>query len=133
MRRRSTTGPSVNRIVVVASALLSALGAGAAEARGASPGGSEVHEGAAINYAERIHSALRLHLAPSGPVPPDAVAEVEIHVAADGRITSYRLRTPSGSAVWDEAALRAVAKTQRLPLDAEGKIPAVLNVSFRRD
>lgn len=122
----------VNRIiVVVASALLSAFGVGAAEARGASEGGTEVHEGAAINYAERILSALRVHLAPTEPVPPDVVAEVEVHVAPDGRITSYRLRTPSGSAVWDAAALRAVMRAQRLPLDAEGKIPEVLNISLR--
>jgi colicin import membrane protein len=128
--------PPLDRRQLVAAAALCALvlpGVCAARGGGTGEEGSDMSSGAAINYAERILSALRLHLVPSGPVPRDVVAEVEIHVAPDGRITSFRLRTPSGSAVWDEAALRAVAKTQRLPLDAEGKIPAVLNVSFRRD
>ena len=126
----------MKRRIVVGSAALSVLGGAlpAAHAGGGSgQGGSSMSSGAAINYAERIHAALRPHLAPSGPVPPDAVAEVEIHVAPDGRITSFRLRTPSGTPAWDEAALRAVAKTARLPLDAEGRIPGVLNVSFRPD
>lgn len=134
MRCRSTTGHPVNRRFFITSATLSAIGGAVPAVRAAGPvtteRGPDVHEGAAINYAERILSALRVHLAPTGPVPPDVVAGVEVHVAPDGRVTSYRLRTPSGSAVWDDAVLRAVARAQRLPLDAEGKIPAVLTISL---
>jgi colicin import membrane protein len=51
--------------------------------------------------------------------------ETEVFVTArpDGRITSIRITRPSGSRVWDDAVVRALEKTERLPPDINGQVP----------
>ena len=49
--------------------------------------------------------------------------EVFVTARADGRITSIRITRPSGSRVWDEAVVRALEKTERLPPDINGQVP----------
>ena len=51
--------------------------------------------------------------------------ETEIFVTTrpDGRISSVRITRPSASRVWDDAVVRALEKTERLPPDTNGQVP----------
>jgi len=37
----------------------------------------------------------------------------------------------SGNKAWDEAVLKAIDKTATLPRDEDGRVPSVLEISFR--
>jgi colicin import membrane protein len=41
------------------------------------------------------------------------------------------LLASSGSQAWDDAVLRAIDRTEVLPLDEKGKIPSVMDIGFR--
>ena len=51
--------------------------------------------------------------------------------APDGRITGSKLTKSSGSKVWDDAVLKAIAKTEILPRDVDGRVPPLLLITFR--
>jgi colicin import membrane protein len=74
-------------------------------------------------YAARLIAAIRPNIVVAESVPKDATAEVEIATDPSGRIASHRLLKASGSQAWDEAVMRAVAATERLPLAPDGTIP----------
>jgi TonB family protein len=74
-------------------------------------------------YAVRLISAIRPNIVVTDSVPKDATAEVEIATEPSGRIASHRLVKASSSRAWDEAVMRAVAVTGRLPLAPDGTIP----------
>ena len=58
-------------------------------------------------------------------------ALVEVRCAPDGRIISRKLLESSGLPAWDEAVLRAVDRTEVLPLDENGRVPSPLQIEFR--
>jgi len=82
-------------------------------------------------YGARLIASIKPNLVVAEPVPHDATAEVEITTGPDGRILSHRLVKPSGVQAWDEAVIRAVAKTERLPLAPDGTIPPRILAVFR--
>jgi colicin import membrane protein len=57
-------------------------------------------------------------------------AVVQVKVSSSGLIMSSRLSKSSGNAAWDEAVLRAVEKTERIPLDENGKVVTDFPVDF---
>ena len=69
-------------------------------------------------------------------VYPDAVsgnprAEVRVRTAPDGTITGATISKSSGNPAWDEAVVRALHKTDKLPRDIDGKVPSDLVIGFR--
>jgi len=58
------------------------------------------------------------------------VAEVEIAVAADGRVSDARWRRRSGDARWDVAVMAAVAQTRRLERPPPPVFPSRVTVRF---
>jgi len=58
------------------------------------------------------------------------VAEVEIAVAADGRVSDARWRRQSGDARWDAAVMDAVAQTRRLDRPPPPGFPPRVTVRF---
>lgn len=83
------------------------------------------------SYGGRVAAKVKPHI-----VYPDAVAgnpraEVEVRAAPDGTITSTRLVQSSGNKAWDDAVLRALQKTETLPRDVDGRVPATLEIGFR--
>lgn len=73
-------------------------------------------------YAGRIRARIFPNILFTDPIPGKAIAEVQVSVAADGRITGRKLARSSGVAAWDDAVLRAIDRTAQLPLD-EGRAP----------
>jgi colicin import membrane protein len=52
-------------------------------------------------------------------------------VSPDGTILGAKLLKKSGQADWDEAVLKAIEKTEKLPLDTDGRIPPVIIMDLR--
>ena len=68
-------------------------------------------------------AAIRPHIVYADEGRANFEAEVFVAARADGRITSIRIVRPSGSRVWDDAVVRALEKTERLPPDFNGQVP----------
>ncbi|MEO5772384.1 MAG: energy transducer TonB, partial [Burkholderiaceae bacterium] len=56
--------------------------------------------------------------------------EVEVRAAPDGTIIGRRLVKPSGDKAWDDAVLRAIDRTEILPRDTDGRVPASMTIGF---
>lgn len=88
--------------------------------------------GPSTGYAGRIRARIRPNIVFSDDVAGNPTAEVEVRAAPDGTIVSRRLIKSSGLKAWDEAALKAIDKTEVLPRDVDGRVPQQpLVISFR--
>ncbi|WP_053843331.1 TonB family protein [Paracidovorax avenae] len=83
------------------------------------------------DYAQRIRDAFQSQIILPQGVTGNPAAEVRLRLSAQGAIESYRLVQPSGSADWDQAVLRAVARVQRVPADDRGQFPPEMVITFR--
>ncbi|VTU26647.1 cell envelope integrity protein TolA [Variovorax sp. PBL-E5] len=86
------------------------------------------------SYGGRVAAAVRPNV-----VFPDADlvsgnpgAEFDVRLAPDGTIVGTpTLTKSSGLPAWDEAALRALEKTEKLPRDIDGTVPPRLIVTLK--
>ena len=84
-----------------------------------------------LAYTGRLVALIRSNTVFTGQVPGNPAAEVEVRAGANGSIIARRLVKSSGHKDWDEAVLRAVDRTARLPRDSDGRVPPVILISFR--
>jgi colicin import membrane protein len=108
--------------------------AGMAGASGApnATGSALKSAGPSANYAGRIKARIRpnvIYSDPGGSANPEA--EVRVNLLPDGKIIGSQLLRASGDAEWDKAVLRAIEKTGDLPRDTDGRVPAVIVITFR--
>lgn len=87
--------------------------------------------GPSASYAGRLVATIRPNIVFTDVVAGNPRAEVELRAGPDGTILSSRLRQSSGSAAWDQAVLRAIERTGKLPLDENGRVPSSLILGFR--
>jgi colicin import membrane protein len=87
--------------------------------------------GPSSSYAGRIVARIRPNIVFADQVAGNPSAEVEVRAAADGTILGRKLVKSSGVAAWDSAVLRAIDKTEMLPRDVDGSVPASLLLVFR--
>ena len=106
---------------------------GQAGATGApqSTGSAQRDAGPSANYAGRIIARVRPNILLTEPVPAAISAEVEVRAAPDGTIVGRRLVKPSGNAIWDDAVLRAIDRTEALPRDVDGRVPSPMTLIFK--
>ena len=86
------------------------------------------------SYGARVAAAVRPNV-----VFPDAdlvngnpAAEFNVQLAPDGTIVGTpKLVKSSGLPAWDDAALRALQKTEKLPRDTDGRVPPALIVELK--
>ena len=85
------------------------------------------------DYAGRVIGAVRPNI--TYPHADSAVgnpaADFEVNLAPDGTIVGVKLSKSSGIPGWDEAAERAIRKTDKLPRDAGGRIYSPMIISLR--
>jgi colicin import membrane protein len=99
-----------------------------------SPGGTgtaAVDAGPSASYAGRLVRAIKPNIVLTDSITGNPAAEVEVRAAPNGSIIGRRLLKSSGSKEWDEAVLRAIDRTDTLPRDTDGRVPATLVISFR--
>ena len=87
--------------------------------------------GPSASYAGRIRARIKPNITFTEDVAGNPKAEVEVRTSPDGTIISRKLLSSSGNKAWDEAVLKAVDKTATLPRDEDGRVPPVLEISFR--
>lgn len=100
---------------------------GGAQARGT----AERDAGPSASYAGRLVAHIRPNIVFADTVPGNPRAEVEVRTLPDGTILSSRLLKSSGHRAWDDAVLRAIERTARLPRDENGRVPPTLILGFR--
>ena len=82
------------------------------------------------NYAGRVMARIKPNILLTDPVDGNPRAVVEVKLGPDGTIIAKRLVQSSGVKVWDDAVLRAIERTEMLPLD-NGRAPPVFEIGFR--
>ena len=100
---------------------------GSATARGTAAQSS----GPSASYAGRLVSRIRPNIVFTDTVNGNPRAEVEVRALPDGTIVGSRLLKSSGHTAWDDAVLRAIERTGRLPQDENGRVPSTLILGFR--
>lgn len=77
-----------------------------------------------VSYQGRIRAYIKRFHTYTETIVGNPVTEIEVRTASDGSILSRRVTKPSGTRSWDEAALNAIDKAERLPLDENGRSPS---------
>ncbi|MGQ9725198.1 MAG: cell envelope integrity protein TolA, partial [Tepidimonas sp.] len=106
---------------------------GQADAAGSpnAPGTAPSDAGPSSSYAGKLVAHIRPNIVFADTVPGNPRAEVEVRTLPDGTILSSRLLKSSGHRAWDDAVLRAIERTNRLPRDDNGRVPPTLILGFR--
>ena len=94
-------------------------------------GNSLQSSGPSAAYAGRLAALFKRNITFANPesISGNPKATVEVRVSPAGLILSSRLTKSSGVPAWDDAVLRAVEKTERIPAD-NGRYPSVFPVDF---
>lgn len=87
--------------------------------------------GPSASYAGRIRARIKPNIVFTEDIAGNPSAEVEVRTAPEGSIIARKLIKSSGDKAWDEAVLKAIDKTEVLPRDTDGRVPPVLEISFR--
>jgi colicin import membrane protein len=87
--------------------------------------------GPSATYAGRIVGAVRPNIVFTDTPVGNPTADVEVRTLPDGTIASRRLVKSSGNPAWDDAVLKALDRTARLPRDEDGRVPSTLVIGFR--
>jgi colicin import membrane protein len=87
--------------------------------------------GPSASYAGRIKARVKPNIVFADEVAGNPTAEVEVRAAPDGTILGRKLVKSSGVPAYDNAVLRAIDKTELLPRDVDGRVPASLLLVFR--
>jgi colicin import membrane protein len=103
-----------------------------AGAENGSPGGRAAQTaGPSSTYGGRIRAAVEPNITLTTELNGNPTAEVEVRQAPDGTITGRKLVKSSGVREWDDAVLRAIDKTERLPRDIDGRVISPVIITFR--
>jgi len=97
----------------------------------ASTGTAVQSSGPSAGYGSRLVARIRPNIVYTETLTTNPQAVVEVRTAPDGTIMSRKLSRSSGIKSWDEAVLKAIDKTAVLPRDVDGRVPPVLEISFR--
>ena len=89
------------------------------------------NSGPSGSYGGRVAAAVKPNIVFTESVVGNPLAEVEVRTAPDGTIVQRKLIKSSGNKAWDEAVLRALDKTERLPRDVDGRVPSQFPIGFR--
>ncbi len=107
--------------------------AGAATGSGSasSTGTAAQSAGPSANYGAKVVAAIRPNIASIKELSASLTAEYDVYTDASGKIMSAKIRKRSGDAYWDDAALSAILKTEKLPFDENGRVPSPMTISLR--
>jgi colicin import membrane protein len=106
---------------------------GLAGASGAatSTGTAAKSAGPSASYGARIAARIKPNIVFTEEIAGNPTADIEVRSAPDGTIVGRKLIKSSGNTAWDEAVLKAIDKTERLPRDVDGRVQPALVIGFR--
>ncbi|MBK9237491.1 MAG: cell envelope integrity protein TolA [Rhodoferax sp.] len=106
---------------------------GLANASGTSgaSGSATQSSGPSASYGAKLEARIRPNIVFGDDTAGNPRAVVLFNAAPDGTIVGKpRLKTPSGNKGWDDAVLRAIEKTESIPRDIDGRVPALVEMGF---
>ncbi len=110
---------------------LKLAGAATGSGNASSTGTAAQSAGPSASYGAKVVAAIRPNMASIKELSASLTAEYDVYTDASGKIMSAKIRKRSGDAYWDDAALNAILKTERLPLDENGRVPSPMTISLR--
>ena len=102
----------------------------AGQAGGSEGGRDRQNSAPSEGYKGRIIGRIKPNVTYTGDRNANIEALFEVWVAPDGRVTSVRLLSGSGVRAWDDAAQRAIEKTEYFPLDG-GRVISPMHIGMR--
>ena len=87
--------------------------------------------GPSSSYQGILQETIRPNIVFAEDIPSNPMALIEVQTELDGTIKSRKVLKSSGVAAWDEAVIKAIDKTRRLPRDINGLVPSPLEIGFR--
>lgn len=96
-----------------------------------STGTAQQSSGPSASYAGRVVAAVRPNIVFTDNLSTNPTAEVEVRTLPDGTVASRRIVKSSGIPNWDDAVLKALDRTAKLPLDVGGGVYNPLIIEFR--
>jgi colicin import membrane protein len=87
--------------------------------------------GPSASYAGRIRARIKPNIVFTQDIAGNPTTEIEVRTAPDGSIIGRKITQSSGVKAWDDAVLKAIDKTEMLPRDIDGRIPASMIITFR--
>ncbi len=110
---------------------LKLAGVAAGSGSASSSGTAAQSAGPSANYGAKVVAAIRPNIASIKELSASLTAEYDVYTDASGKIMSAKIRKRSGDAYWDDAALSAILKTEKLPFDENGRVPSPMTISLR--
>jgi colicin import membrane protein len=77
------------------------------------------------SYADQIRQTFKSNMQFDWPA-----TTVEIRMKSNGEIIEQRIVKSSGNPSFDEAVLKAISKTQKIPPDKDGRVPPSLIIQW---
>ncbi len=108
------------------------IGQAGATGAATTTGNAAQQAGPSADYLGRIKARIKPNVSFPDTVAGNPAVEIEVRLTPEGRIIQpSRVVKSSGVAEWDEAVLRAIAKTEVLPRDESGKVPPSMTIVYR--
>ena len=95
------------------------------------PAQAQQASGPSPSYAGKVVAAVRPNIIFGEQLSTNPEAVVKLRTSPTGNILGRELIESSGVPAWDEAVLRAIDRTQRMPLDEDGRVPSPMVIVFR--
>jgi colicin import membrane protein len=83
------------------------------------------------DYGAKLRAAIRPNILSFKDLSPGLAAEYLVQTDTTALIVSAKLAKSSGNAYWDDVALKAILKTERLPKDIDGRTPSSIMLILR--
>jgi colicin import membrane protein len=83
--------------------------------------------GPGASYFGRVAARIKPNVTYTDIISGNPITEIEVSLSPNGDILSRRISKRSGNTAWDNAALNAIDKTEKLPLD-NGKVWSPLTI-----
>jgi colicin import membrane protein len=94
--------------------------------------GTALHSsGPSASYGGRIRARIKPNIVFTEEIAGNPTTEVEVRTAPDGTIISRKVVKTSGNTAWNDAVIKAIDKTEKLPPDVDGRVPPSLIITFR--
>ena len=94
-------------------------------------GRAGVAAGPSKSYIGKLIGAIKPNIIFPEQIDGNPQVQMEVRCAPDGRIMAIKLVQSSGVSAWDAAVRRGLERTEKLPLNEQGRIEAVMQLDFR--
>jgi TolA protein len=82
------------------------------------------------DYAARVQRRVRPNIVWAGPTL-DLETVISVRCAPSGTLLSSSISRSSGNPTWDMAALRAIQRSDPMPVDTDGRAPPMFSITMR--